>query len=507
METLLPGLEMAFTVSNLALAVLGLAVGIFIGAIPGLNVPMAVALALPFTFALTPLSALALLIGIYKGGTYGGSISAILINVPGTPAAAATSADGHPLARQGKAGKALKVSLYASVVGELIADLALIALAIPLAAFALNFGPAEYFSLGVFALTIIGLVSADNLIKGLIAGAAGVFLSTVGLDPLIGQERLTFGVRSLSGGIDFIALIIGMFAIAELLIQAERTAIGFVGKRVAETGGDKAAHSLTRQEWRECAAPVLRSTPIGIFIGAVPGLGSAVAAYLSYGLAKRFSRRPERFGKGSLEGVAAAESANNAVCSSTMIPLLALGVPGDVITAIMLGALTIHGIIPGPALFDQNADLITGLFILMALTSILHLFVGRLGLPIFVRALDLPRSVLFPAVLLICLVGTYVATSSFFAVYTMIAVGIVGYLMLKVGIPIAPLLIGFILGPLIEVKLRQALLISRGDVSVFVTRPISAILLAMTLIVIVTIAWTTVRGARGQSTPSDSQEG
>jgi putative tricarboxylic transport membrane protein len=496
MESLLPGLELALTFDNLLLAVIGLTVGIFIGAVPGLNVPMAVALALPFTFALTPLAALALLIGIYKGGTYGGSISAVLINVPGTPAAAAAAIDGNAMARQGKGGKALRVSLYASVAGELMADLALIALAIPLAAFALSFGPAEYFSLGVFALTIIGLVSADNLTKGLIAGAAGVFLSTVGLDPLAGQERLTFGVSDLRGGISFIALIIGMFAIAELLIQIERSAVGFVGGKVVEASGDKAAHGLSRREWRQCVPSVLRGTPIGIFIGAVPGLGSAVAAYLSYGLAKRFSRRPEAYGKGSMEGVAAAECANNAVCSSTMIPLLALGVPGDVITAIMIGAFAIHGIVPGPALFQQQADLVTGLFILMALTSILHLVVGRVGLPVFVRALDLPRAVLFPAVMLICLIGTYVATSSFFAVYTMIAVGVIGYFMLKVGIPIAPLLIGFILGPLIEVKLRQALLISRGDVTVFVTRPISAVLLALTLIVIVTIVWQTVQAAR-----------
>jgi len=497
METILPGIELAFTFSNILLAVVGLAVGIFIGAIPGLNVPMAVALALPFTFALTPLSALALLIGIYKGGTYGGSISAVLINVPGTPAAAATAADGHALARQGKAGKALRMSLFASVVGEIIADIALIALAIPLAAFALNFGPAEYFAVGVFALTIIGLVSGGNLIKGLIAGTAGVLLATVGLDPLIGVERLTFDIRALSGGIDFIALIIGMFAIAELLIQVERSATNRISQRIAEDrGDDPAAGRVSRAEFRAAFPAMLRGTPIGIFIGAIPGLGSAVAAYLSYGLSKRFSRTPDQYGKGAIDGVAAAESANNAVCSSTMIPLLALGVPGDVITAIMLGALTIHGIIPGPALFDQQADLITGLFILMALTSILHLVVGWAGLRVFVRALDLPRAVLFPAVFLVCLIGTYVATSSFFAVYTMLGVGVVGYLMLKVGIPVAPLLIGFILGPIIEVKLRQALLISRGDITVFITRPISAILLLMTLAVIVTIIAQSIRNAR-----------
>jgi putative tricarboxylic transport membrane protein len=281
---------------------------------------------------------------------------------------------------------------------------------------------------------------------------------------------------------------------------------GQVSQRIVEVGREGRMQSLSRDDIRRILPHIIRGTPLGIFIGAVPGLGSAVAAYLSYGLAKRFARDRAQFGKGSLEGVAAAECANNAVCSSTMIPVLALGVPGDVVTAIMLGALTIHGIIPGPALFQQQGDLITGLFVLMAVTSVLHLVIGRIGLFAFIRALDVPRSIMFPVVFVVCVVGTFVATSSYFAVYTMLAVGVVGFLMLKTGIPIAPLLIGFILGPLIEVKLRQALFVSRGDFSIFLTRPISAVLLGMTLIVIAAITWQTWRESR-VATPAPTRDG
>jgi putative tricarboxylic transport membrane protein len=498
MEVLAAGWDLAFTWDNLLLGAAGLIIGIVIGAIPGLNVPLAVALALPFTFALPPLAGLAMLIGIYKGGTYGGSISAILINVPGTPAAAAAALDGYPMARQGKPGKALKTSLYSSVIGELISDLALIALAIPIAVVALAFGPAEYFAIAVFALTIIGLVSGPSLLRGLIAAAVGVLLALVGLDPLIGQPRLAFGVPQLSGGIAFIALIIGMFAISEILIQAEKSLTDAAGRRVLEVSPDATADRLTREDIRRCLPAILRSTPIGIFIGAIPGLGSAIAAYVAYGVSQRFSREPERFGKGAIEGVASCESANNAVCSSTMVPLLTLGVPGDVITAIMLGALTVHGIIPGPALFQNQADLVTAFFILMLLVSVMHLGIGRAGLSLFIQAVRLPHAVLFPVVAVICVTGTYVSTGSFFNVYIMLALGVLGYLMVKNGFPIAPLLIGFILSPLIEVKLRQALLISRGDPTIFLTRPISAVFLALTLIVILTIAWQTLAAHRNR---------
>ena len=496
MDQILTGFLLIFEFQNVALMVLGLVVGIVIGAIPGLNVPLAVALALPFTFSLPPLAGLSMLIGIYKGGTYGGSISAILINVPGTPAAAATALDGNKLARRGEAGRALKLSLYASVFGEFLSDLLLILLAVQIARVALLFGPHEFFALGIFALTIIGLVSGKSLVRGLIAGAAGILLATVGLDPIEGEVRLAFGVYELTGGLKFIALIIGAFAISEALVQAERRALDRTTARVLEVSGERAANRLTGREIRALLPTALRGAGIGMFIGAVPGIGAAIAAFLSYGVARRLSRTPDAFGEGSLEGVTAAESANNGVTGSTLIPLLTLGIPGDVITAIMLGALTVHGLIPGPTLFQQQGDFVTALFIGMLMVTFLHLIVGYVGLPLFIRAVRVPAGILFPLVVVLCVTGTFVATSSVFDVFVMLGFGVFGYLMVKFGFPIPPLLIGFILEPLIEVSLRQAMILSDNDIGAFFTKPVSAVFLSLTLAVIVSVAWQRMREMR-----------
>lgn len=469
--------------------IVGLIIGIVIGAIPGLNVPLAVALALPFTFNLAPLAGLSMLIGIYKGGTYGGSISAILINVPGTPAAAATAMDGNALARQGKAGKALKLSIYASIIGELASDIVLIVAAAQIARLALNFGPPEFFALGLFALTIIGLVSGTGLTRGLIAGALGILLSMVGLDPIEGEVRLAFGVYELTAGLKFIALIIGAFAISEALVQVEKSAVEKVAFNVLEVSDNPEDNRVTKEDFKKVLPAILRGTPLGIFIGAIPGIGSSIAAFLSYGLAKKFSKEPEKFGHGAIEGVAAAESANNAVTGSTLIPLLTLGIPGDVITAIMLGALTVHGLIPGPTLFQQQGDFITALFIGMLIVTLLHFVIAMIGLPLFIRAVKVPRGVLFPLVIVLCVTGTLVATSSIFDVFVMLGFGVLGYLMVKFGFPIAPLLIGFILGPLIEVSLRQSMILSDNSINIFFSRPVAAVFIGLTLVVVVSVAW------------------
>lgn len=496
MDQFLVGFGLIFEFQNIILMVLGLVVGIVIGAIPGLNVPLAVALALPFTFSLPPLAGLSMLIGIYKGGTYGGSISAILINVPGTPAAAATALDGNKLARDGKAGRALKLSLYASVFGELMSDILLIVLAVQIARIALLFGPHEFFALGIFALTIIGLVSGKSLVKGLIAGAAGILFATVGLDPIEGEVRLAFDVYELTGGLKFIALIIGAFAISEALVQVEQRAIGKATAHVLEVSKDRAANSLSLRELRKLLPTALRGAGIGMFIGAVPGIGAAIAAFLSYGVARRLSKTPEEFGEGSMEGVTAAESANNGVTGSTLIPLLTLGIPGDVITAIMLGALTVHGLIPGPTLFQQQGDFVTALFIGMLMVTFLHLVVGYLGLPLFIRAVRIPPGILFPLVVALCVTGTFVATSSIFDVFVMLGFGVVGHLMVKFGFPIPPLLIGFILGPLIEVSLRQAMILSDNNAFDLFSKPVSAAFLILTAIVIVSVGWQRLREMR-----------
>lgn len=480
------------TPTTLGLMALGLVIGIVIGAIPGLNVPLAVAIALPITFKLSPIGGLAMLVGIYKGGTYGGSISAVLINVPGTPAAAATALDGAPLTRQGKAGKALRMSLYASIIAEAASDVALILFAVPIALVALKIGPPETFAVGLLALALIGVLSEGNMLKGLMAGALGLFLSTFGVDPLTGDFRLTFGFHALSGGWSFIALVIGVFAVAEALIQVERpravpVATGPV--RLSEP-----QHRLTREDWRRSLPAIARATPIGVLIGAVPGIGAAVSAYLNYGISRALSKQPERFGQGAIEGVASAEAGNNAVTSSTFVPLLTLGVPGDVITAIMLGAFLVHGLVPGPALFEKETTFVAAFFAMMIVTTLLHLLIGRLGLPLFVQTTRISNKLLFPAIMILSVTGVFVTSNSFFDVFTMLGFGALGYAMLKTGFPIAPLLIGFILGPLIEVGLRQSMIMSRGSLEIFVARPIAAAFLALAAAVVAIVAWREWRG-------------
>ena len=493
MELIFQGLGAVLQFENLAVMAIGLVVGIVIGAIPGLNVPLAVAISLPITFHLQPLAGISMLIGIYKGGTYGGSISAILINVPGTPAAGATAIDGYALTKQGKAGKALKLSLYASVLGGLASDLALILLAVPVAALALKIGPAENFALGMLALALIGVLSEGNMVKGLIAGALGVLLSTVGLDPLNGQTRLTFGSLELSGGFQFISLIIGVFAIAEAMVLAQDTAgraVASIKAKMPPSGG-----GISREEWRLSLPAMLRAAPVGIVIGAIPGLGSAISAFVNYGLARNFSKRREEFGNGSIEGISAAECGNNAVCSPTFIPLLTLGIPGDTITAIMLGAFMVHGLVPGPALFSEHADFVTAFFAAMVVCSILHLLIGRIGLPLFIQAIRIPNQLLFPIVVVLCATGVYVSSNSYFDIYVMLGFGLLGFGMKKFGFPVAPLLIGFILGPIIEVGLRQSIIMSRGNLDIFLQRPIALVCLALAAAV---IGWVWARSSKGR---------
>lgn len=492
MELILPAIAEVVQPVNLAVMALGLVIGMVIGAIPGLNVPLAVAITLPITFHLAPLAGISMLVGIYKGGTYGGSISAILINVPGTPAAGATALDGYALTRQGQASKALRIALYSSFAGGLISDLSLVLFAIPVALLALKIGPAENFALGILALTLIGVLSEGNMVKGLIAGALGILLSTVGLDPLNGETRLTFGVLDLSGGFQFISLIIGIFAIAEALALAQATAgrvVASVRERISAAGA-----GMSAADWRLCLPAMLRAAPVGVFIGAVPGLGSAISAFINYGIARNFSREPEKFGKGSVEGIAAAESGNNAVCGSTFIPLLTLGIPGDTITAIMLGAFMVHGLVPGPALFTTSADFVAAFFVAMLVSTFLMLAIGRIGLPLFVQAVRIPNKVLFPVVVALCMTGVYASSSSYFDLYVMLAFGLLGYGMKRYGFPVAPLLIGFILGPIVEVGMRQSLIISRGSIDIFFTRPIA---LACLLLAALVVVWVAIRQNRG----------
>ncbi len=498
-EYFVPAVQIFFTLENLLVVAVGLFIGITIGAIPGLNVPMTVALLLPLTFYMHPVAGIILLIGVYKGGTYGGSISAILINTPGAPAAAVTCLDGYPLARQGKSGKAMRAAIYGSVIGEFISDLVLITIAGQIALIALRFGPTEKFSLVFFALSTIAVISGENKVKGIVAGLLGIFFYTIGSDPISGSSRFTLGIFNLIGGIPFLPFLIGLFAVSEFLVQMETKAVSDRRDVIVPVSQRYEDNHVTWKEFKDNIKTIIRSTLIGLGIGALPGSGSAISAFVCYGAARNASKHPEGFGKGSLEGLIAAETGNNAVCGGTLIPLLVLGIPGDAITAIMLGVFLVHGLIPGPDLFVKSGDLIYAVFIGLIVANILHFFIASLGLRLFSRVLSMSRAFLFPAVIVICVAGAYTGSSSVFDVYVMIFFGILGYVMKKLDFPAPPLLMGYILGPLLETSLVQTLILSRGSVLPIFTRPISLFFVLLTVFFLV---WSLLIQRRSRATRS-----
>ncbi|MBN2569277.1 MAG: tripartite tricarboxylate transporter permease [Deltaproteobacteria bacterium] len=478
-ENLLLGMKMFMHVQNFVAIFGGVAVGIITGAIPGMTGAMGVAIALPFTFYMNPITGILFLVGLYKGAMYGGSVTAILIKTPGTPAASCTVLDGYPMAQQGKAGKALNMALYASVCADFISNLSLILLAAPIAAFALRFGPPEFFTLITFSLTIIAGVSGKSVTKGLIAGAFGLITATIGMDLVYGSSRFAFGSVDLMGGLNFIPVLIGLFAIPEILNEyGKKYAPQFLASKLGDM-------KITLKEFKDSLKTIIRGSIIGVIIGAIPGIGGAPSAFLSYNEAKRGSKHPERFGHGELEGVAASEAGNNGVCGATMIPLLTLGIPGDVITAILLGAFMVHDLKPGPILFQQNIDIIYGIFVGIMLSSLAMLILGKMGIRIFSKIASVPNSILFPAVLVLCVFGTYAVDNKMFDVLVMIIMGLLGYFMLLTELPAAPFLIAFILGPMFEDNLRRSLLLSQGSLSILVRSPICWVFWTLTVISVV----------------------
>ncbi len=456
----------------------GIVIGVVAGAIPGMSATMAVALTLPFTFALQPITGILLLLGVYKGGIFGGSIPAILIKTPGTPASSATILDGYPMAENGQAGKALGMALYASCTADVISNMSLILFAGWLASFALSFGPPEFFTLILFSLTIIAGVSGDSLIKGLLSAVCGLLLATVGLDLVYGTNRFTFNDPNLMGGLNFIAVLIGLFAIPEILSYVWHPG---GGKGTVRALGEQ---HVTFAEYRKSFRSIIRGSFIGVILGSIPGIGAAPAAFLSYSEARRRSPNKENFGKGEIEGVAASEAGNNGVCGATLIPLLALGVPGDVITAIVIGAFMVHGLQPGPMMFVANANIVYALFLGLIISSVLLLIVGSVAIRLFRYIVDVPRSVLMPSVLILCVFGVYAVNNNVFDIIVMFGMGWLGYFMMRNNIPAAPFLIAFILGPLLEDNFRQAMLMSNGDPQILFRSWITWFFWAVTLITI-----------------------
>jgi len=474
-ENLTAAFSIFLTFENISIVFIGVVIGTVIGAIPGMTTPMGVALALPFTFTMQPVTGILLLLGIYKGGLYGGSITAILIKAPGTPAASCTVLDGYPLTQKGEARKALDMALYASCFADFMSNLALILLAGVLATFALKFGPPEFFTLIVFSLTIIAGVSGDNLVKGIAAAALGLLFATIGLDMVFGTSRFIFDQWELMGGLSFIPVLIGLFALPEIIHY-------FTGK---VTGDTKAAVmsgiGAGLAEFKASFRSIFRGSLIGVVLGSIPGIGGAPSAFLSYSEARRTSKNPENFGKGELEGVAAAEAGNNGVAGATMIPLLALGVPGDVITAVILGAFMIHGLRPGPAMFVENITMIYALFIGIMPSSAYLFVVGKFSIRAISRIAEIPNRVLYPVVLVFCLYGSFAINNSTFDVLVMLLMGVVGYLMMVFRFPAPPFLIAFILGPLLEDNFRQSMILSEGSLGILVRSPICWVFWAMTL--------------------------
>ena len=489
------GLEQAWQLQILLSALLGVMIGVVIGVIPGLGPAMAIALAIPLTYSMGPLIAISLMLGIYKGGTYGGSISAILINTPGTPAAAATTLDGYPLSLQGKSGKALNVALLGSVIGDAIGVFFLCILAQPLAMIALKFGPTELASLLLFALTVIAALSGNSLLKGLIAAGIGMLLATIGMDSVAGQSRFTFGSIALDDGLQIIPMVIGLFAMAEIFKQAEKVVTKNSGALLPPPS-IKSDASVTWPEFKRCLPHFFNSSVVGTAVGALPGTGSTTAAYLAYALAKKRSKTPEEFGKGSVEGLAAAESGNNAVCGGALIPMLTLGIPGDVVTAILMSALTIHGIHVGPWIFQDNRVFIFTIFGMLLLSVLALYAVGKGSIVIFRRMAVLPQAIIMPIVFVLCVIGAYSTNYAMMDVWVMVFFGFIGYLMTKLDIPLPPLIIAFVLTPQWEQSMRLALMMSSGDFSTFLTKPISLCFLLLAAFIIIRVSLSSYKRAR-----------
>lgn len=448
--------------------VLGVGLGIIVGAMPGLSGPTGLALMIPFTFVLTPIVAIVLLISIYVGAEYGGSITAITINTPGTPSGAITAIDGYPLTQKGQTGRALSISVMSSTTGGLFSTVCLVLFSIPLATFATAFGPIQFFALGIFGLTIVASLVSGNWIKGLIAAMIGLSIETVGAEPMTGTFRFTFGQPFLWEGVSFVSAMLGLFAITEVFIILESE----VKSRVVNT----AKITTERISWFEFARlwkTLSISSILGTIIGVMPGAGASIGSIIAYNEAKRVSKKPEEFGHGSPEGVCASETANNATVGGALVPLLTLGVPGSGSTAILLGALMLQNINPGPQLFEKHPDIVFGIFSALFLANFVMLFLGLKFIRLWLKVVEVSPPVLAALIFSVAFIGAFSVGGSVGDVIVMLVIGLLGYVLRKLKFPLIPVVIGLVLGDMIEISLRRALILSDGSYSVFFTDPIS----------------------------------
>lgn len=474
------GLFQVFQPVNFIIMCIGVFAGIIFGAIPGLTATLAISLLIPFTFGMPPIPSLVLLLGIYCGGIYGGSITAILIRAPGTPGAAATVLDGYPLTKKGKGGEAVGVATIASGFGGLLSAIIMIFLSPQISKVALQFSGPEYFALAIFGLSIIFSISGKNVVKGMISGLLGLIFGTVGMDLIMPLPRFTFGQPSLMTGMPLLPAVIGLFALAEVFRMVESTEV--MGKITEKI-------NRIVPEWKDLkklGSIFVKSSIIGTFIGALPGAGANIASFVSYNEAKRMSKNPEEFGTGIYEGVAASEAANNAVTGGALIPMLTLGIPGDAVTAVLLSALTIQGYQPGPLLFKEHMNIVYPIFAAMIMANIIMVIQGLTGARFIAKIASVPKTYLVPAIAIFAIVGAFASSGNIFDIWVTIFFGLLGYILEKYEFPVAPIALAIILGPLAEVSLRQSLIFSKGDPMILINRPISGVLIVIAILSVVT---------------------
>ena len=461
---------------NLAVIVLGVGVGVIIGAMPGLTATMGIAIALPLTFGMPPEVGLTLLCSIFIGGIHGGGIPAILIKTPGTPASSATILDGFALAEQGQASLALGIHVFASATGSFLATFLLIFASTLLAEFALQFGPAEYFLLALFGLSVVSAVTGKSVVKGFLAAVLGLLLSTVGMDPIVGFSRFSFGVWELMDGFNLVPALIGLFAIAQVFTELDHIDTAIVK-------AEKIRLQLPNfAQVKQCAVTIVKSSIMGTMIGAIPGPGAVLGSFIPYAEAKRSSKTPEKFGKGSIEGIAAAEAGNNSAAIGAIIPTLTLGIPGEAATAVLLGGLMILGLRPGPMLFKENAVMVYTLFAALLVSAVVLFGIGLFLAQHMGKLIMIPKKILLPMILLLCIIGSFAIRKSIFDIGVAVGFGLLGYLLSRFHYPVVPVLLGLILGPIAESNFRRALMISRGNLSIFVNNGFAIGIIVLTIV-------------------------
>ena len=487
---IISGFQVVFQMSNLFYCFVGVFVGTLVGVLPGIGPVGALAMLLPTTYGMSPVSAIIMFAGIYYGAAYGGSTTSILVNIPGEASSVVTCIDGYQMARKGRAGAALGISAFGSFIGGTFSIIALMLLVFPLAKAAVLFGPPEYFGLICMAMTILIYLAHGSLVKAVMMVVVGLLMSTVGVDLITGAQRFTFRSDTLQDGLGLVPVAMGVFGIAEVLTNIESV----VSRTVLKT---RIRNLLpNREEWKRSIGPIMRGSVLGFPLGILPGGGAIIASFLSYGVEKRISKHPEEFGKGAIEGVAGPETANNAGAGGAFVPLLALGIPSNLVTAILLGALMIHGITPGPKMMAQHPEIFWGVIASMYLGNIMLLVLNLPLIGLWVKVLKIPYRILMPLILLFCLIGVYSINSNIVELIVMVVFGIVGYMLRKLKYEEAPLVLAFVLGPLLEMSFRQSLIMSSGSFLIFVQKPISAIALAIAALLLISSAFSFYQKAK-----------